>query len=115
MRGCAALFIMTRKGICLDLENSPYTYITDGYTWHFSSRLHRDKFARLLESNRKEVHERLTARYKFDITLNELADFYLYIITENRGFYVVGNGVVLDCLSKVKLNGQNKTLIEFQN
>ena len=82
---------LTRAGISLTLEDSPYYFCLDGVTFYFSSKRYLEKFMQNYKTNREEINSKLTQRYKFSIKLNKLADIYLYIQIEKRGFYIVDN------------------------
>lgn len=91
--------------VCNNLLESPYYFFTDDLTFMFSSDLHRRKFIERYMDNRKEVIERIKARYKLTINANILADIYLYQKIENRGFCLIYKGRCYTCLEQVELSG----------
>lgn len=69
-------------------EKSPYKYFLDGYTYYFSTNLHRNNFVNKYMENRREVNTRLYTRYRVKVRFDLLADLYLYKKIENRGFFI---------------------------
>lgn len=89
-----------------NMDETPYILEIDGVTYYFSTFLHMAKFKRLYISNRNDISEKLSNRYRIYIQCNVLADINLYIKTETRGFKIVDrNGVEYICPSQVLLNG----------
>lgn len=83
--------MFTRNGICYDLKISPYIYKDKNLTYHFSSKLHLEKFMEKKIENRVTVNQSLTKRFGYEVVVPELADVVLYRKIETRGFYVVDN------------------------
>lgn len=80
-------------------------------TYYFSTDLHRRKFLLNLQDNRQLISKKLSKRYHFKIENNLLADLYLYITVENRGFLIEDKrGGVCKCLDGVKLDGETLTI-----
>ena len=97
--------------VYVNLKCSPLTFSAKGLLYFFSTELHRAKFIRTLEENRKTVRDRLLKRYRFDIDSDYLADVYLYRSIENRGFYILSKeGVEYTCPEMEKLNGLKPTI-----
>lgn len=89
-----------------NVDDTPYYFEIDGVTYYFSTFLHMTKFKRLYISNRKDISEKLSNRYRIYIQCNVLADINLYIKVETRGFKIVDrNGVEYICPSQILLNG----------
>lgn len=72
----------------MKLQESKYFVEERGITYYFSTELHKLKFMKRLEENRKEVTDRLYKRYRSCLHSDYLADLYLYQTIENRGFYI---------------------------
>lgn len=102
--------MVTRNGIYLDLEKSPYKVKVNGLTYYFSSDLHMLKFQDRLQETRKEIDLKLTARYRVAIRFPALADLTLYQKIETRGFLVVNERGVKICKENLILNGGTLTL-----
>jgi hypothetical protein len=79
---------VTRNGIYYKLKESPYHVTLCGMTYYFSSRFYRTKFAEFIDSNRVDINQSLSKRFKMDINLPVLCDLVLYSKTEKRGFFV---------------------------
>lgn len=92
------------------LDETPYYFECENITYYFSSMLHFLKFRKLYISNRNEIFEKLSNRYKIYYKNNRLADIYLYVKIESRGFRIIDNkGVEYNWPTQVLLNGENLT------
>ena len=100
------------KRVYTKLNESPYYFNCDGLVYYFSSFLHNQKYIEKYEANREFVSNNLTKRYKIPVEYNRLADIYLYITIETRGFYVVSSysREVYEWPGVVKLIGEKKML-----
>lgn len=98
---------LTKNGICYDLKNSPYFCYTDFFTFFFSSPAHLTKFRRELEANRDWLNDSMTRRFKFNMSLDMLADFSLYRKIETRGFLIINEltGVAYECPESIEFHG----------
>lgn len=102
---------MAEKKIYTNLGKTPFYIDVDclhrTYRYFFSSELHSKKFYERVALNRKMVSERLTKRYHFPIENDMLADIYLYVTIENRGFRVIDlqDGREYGWRQAAKLNG----------
>ena len=99
--------VLTKNGICYDLKNSPYFCFVGFYKFFFSSPAHLVKFRRELEANREWLNDSMTRRFKFNMSLDVLADFSLYRKIETRGFRVCCemNGDVYECPESIEFHG----------
>jgi hypothetical protein len=99
--------VLTKNGICYDLKNSPYFCYTDFFTFFFSSPAHLTKFRRELEANRGWLNDSMTRRFKFNMSLDVLADFSLYRKIETRGFLIINEltGVAYECPESIEFHG----------
>lgn len=99
--------VLTKNGICYDLKNSPYFCYTDFFTFFFSSPAHLVKFRRELEANRDWLNDSMTRRFKFNMSLDVLADFSLYRKIETRGFLIINEltGVAYECPESIEFHG----------
>ena len=114
---------LTRRKIAYDLNISPYyekiTYYRAGkfkitevdegntITFVFSSELYSKKFVERLHENRIKINESLSNRFGLDFKCDLLADLRLYSSIEKRGFLILLNGVKVDCLENIILDGNN--------
>lgn len=81
--------MLTRNGVCYDLERSSYRCTIDGLTFVFSSRLHLDKFKAKYREHREIIANSLTRRFNIAVDVYRLADIVLYKKIETRGFLIV--------------------------
>lgn len=107
---------LTRKGIALDLQLSPYSW-TISYSknekscYIFSSSFNVERFRSRLYENRQRINESLSNRFKMPVVLNRLADAFLYRSIEHRGFLIIENGREVTW-QKVELSGENLMKLE---
>ena len=104
---------LTRNGICYNLKESPYfTSIKYGnqlIQYRFSSEANLNKFIERIVDNRNKINASLTNRFKFNITQDIICDIRLYDSVEARGFLVLSEREVFECLSEVRLDGEKLT------
>ena len=104
---------LTRRGICYNLEKSPYSttlvYGDKLIIFYFSSARYKEKFDSELEAARDTLHESLSKRFKIKITFDILSDLILYRKIEKRGFHVFYDGEAYrQWPSSIKLDGVNQ-------
>lgn len=105
--------MLTRNGIAYNLKLSPYEvkvkYDKDSYVkYKFSSNLYKENFENKLLSNRDSISRSLSKRFGFIIVNEKLCDLKLYSSIEKRGFLIETKEGFIECLSTIKLDGQNK-------
>lgn len=101
---------MTKSGVERDLRRSPYTtnimYGKKNVTFCFSSATCKMRFDEAIETNRKEISESLTARFKIKFHVaDEFCDVTLYRKIERRGFLICMEGVEIKWLGELTYNG----------
>lgn len=98
---------LTKNGICYDLKESPYFCFVGVYKFFFSSPAHLVKFRKGLEANREWLNDSMTRRFKFNMSLDVLADFSLYRKIETRGFLIINDstGVAYECPESIEFHG----------
>ena len=97
--------MLTKNGICYDLDITPYAVETETGIYYFSSRFYMEKFKEELKQNRDTINSSLKNRFNVSIVFNSLCDIVLYSRIEKRGFKIYRNGVFYKCLTEVELNG----------
>jgi hypothetical protein len=102
--------MLTRDGVCYNLQVSPFIYKTKDITFLFSSRNHMEKFKKSINDFRNITNEKLSKRYGFDIVNNTLADITLYMKIESRGFLLRLESGEFVCKENLTLNGENVIL-----
>ena len=104
---------LTRRGVCYDLSKTPYTheekYDKTTIKFMFSSQIYLDKFIEKLEENRRKINDSLKKRFKFNIKQDIICDLRLYYSIETRGFLISANGVYIECLDNILLDGNDVT------
>lgn len=96
--------MLTKNGVCYDIEESPYYHDCHGFRFYFSSLPHLAKFKRDCLVKEEWLTDSLSRRFKFMIDATVLAVFQLYTQVETRGFYIVAeNGHEYRNLSEVKM------------
>lgn len=100
---------LTRRGVCYDLSESPYTYemnYNDNFiTFYFSSEFNKERFINKLVSYRKYVNNSLSNRFGVTISVDEISDIKLYSTYEKRGFFIKVNNEEYTCLENLLLLG----------
>lgn len=105
---------LTRYGVCYDFYKTPYKveityYDNKKLIFHFSTQNNVDRFKNKLKENRNKYNDSLTNRFKFKITNDVLCDIKLYEKVETRGFLIFSNGVFIECLEHIQLDGDKVT------
>lgn len=105
---------LTRNGICYNFHKSPYTVEVTYYNdkkikFMFSSKNNVERFKSKLKENREKINESLSKRFKFEIQNDIICDLKLYQTVETRGFLIYSNGVFIECLESIQLNGVEVT------
>lgn len=111
---------LTRDGICYNFYKSPYEVKIDydngkHIIYRFSSKNNIKRFETKLKENRIKINGSLSKRFKFDIVQDIICDLKLYSLVETRGFLLISNGVFIECLENIQLNGvevTNKNSVE---
>lgn len=80
-------------GVYLDIEESDYTFQTNGMLFYFSSLFYLKKFKESVK-NIKEENLKLENKYKCKIDATYFLLLILYNKIEKRGFKVVINGKI---------------------
>lgn len=107
--------MITRNGVCYDLQMSPYRYTKNGLTFVFSSQTHLDKFKTKYKENRDIVNYSLTKRFKINVNVSQIADIVLYRKVETRGFLIVtAEGKTL-CQKDLTFSGGKVTTQNFND
>ena len=105
---------LTRSNIAYDLSISPHrvalSYGENSLEYVFSSNLYKNKFLEKMTENRESINKSLTKRFGVEVNIPIIADIRLYTTIEKRGFLLVRNGVELQCLDKLKLDGESVTI-----
>lgn len=97
--------MISRNGVCYDLNISSYRFTTGNLTFVFSSQLHLDKFKKKYKENRDIVNYSLTKRFNATVDVSELADVVLYRKIETRGFLIVTSEGKTLCQKNTKFIG----------
>ena len=79
----------TRRGVYYDLAQSHYKVEQMGFTFYFSSKLHRDNFKKRLPETEERFLQAMKKRYGLTFTRSVVPALYLYRLIETRGFRVV--------------------------
>ena len=102
---------LTRSKIAYDLTISPHKVIVvyDSFklTFVFSSGLYKRNFKDKLQSNREKINHSISNRFGFSIKNDILSDLKLYTTIEKRGFLIYKDGVKIECLNSIVLDGNN--------
>lgn len=97
--------MISRNGVCYDLNISSYRCKVDDLTFVFSSRLHLDKFKQKLTENRDTINNSLSKRFNMNVDVSPLADLVLYRKIESRGFLVLSNEGIELCQNNITFVG----------
>lgn len=102
--------MISRNGICYDLELSEYKHTENKVTFVFSSQLHLDKFKNKINENRDIIRYSLSRRFNILVDIPLLADLVLYRKIETRGFLVINEeGQKICQREKIKFVGGRVT------
>ncbi|MBO7712865.1 MAG: hypothetical protein J6S85_04795 [Methanobrevibacter sp.] len=100
---------LTRRGVCRDLKESPYTceinYAENTIKFYFSSDFNKYRFNENILKLRDYYNQSLTHRFGVDIKFYELCDIKTYLTYEKRGFYLTINDEDYSCLENLILIG----------
>lgn len=99
--------MLTKNGICYDLEHSPYVVQTRDIDFFFSSMFYKQKFLEEYLENRNKISTSISNRFSLNVTFTNLADLVLYEKIEKRGFYIKFRGEIYICKNSLKLHGDN--------
>ena len=80
---------LTRNGVCYNLVSTPFKCHRLGYTWHFSSLIHKNKFEDKFESHINWLNDSMSRRFHVKVRFDLLGAIQLYMRIEQRGFRVV--------------------------
>lgn len=105
---------LTRSKVAYNLSISPHretvSYGEYSLEFVFSSDLYRRKFLEKQKTNREEIKTSLSNRFGFTVDLSIIADLRLYSTIEKRGFLLCKDGVEIECLDRITLDGVKMTL-----
>lgn len=79
----------TRRGVFYDLSKSHYKIEQMGFTFYFSSKLHRDNFKQRLPETEERFMQRMKKQYGLTFSRSIVPALYLYRLIETRGFRVI--------------------------
>lgn len=102
--------MISRNGVCYDLDISPHKTTINGLTFVFSSKLHLDKFKGKLQENRDIINYSLSKRFNYNVDVSQLADIVLYKKIETRGFLIITNKGIKLCQNNIIFNGGEVTI-----
>lgn len=103
--------MISRNGVCYDLDVSMYRHKIGNLTYVFSSQLHLDKFKKKLKENRDIINYSLTKRFNIQVNVSQLADIVLYRKIETRGFLILSNDGNKICQNEnIKYHGGEVTI-----
>ena len=100
---------ITKSNVAYDLTISPHIhevkYNDSSIQFNFSSDFYKTNFLKRLEDNREKINNSISKRFGMKINLDMVADLKLYSSIEKRGFLIYHNGVAVEWLEKVELDG----------
>lgn len=97
--------MLSPRGICYNLKESPYTISTGDIVFYFSSEFYRQKFEEEADAHRLKISESLSNRFDLKLSFKNMADIVLYSKIEKRGFYLTYKGVEYNCKKNLILRG----------
>lgn len=97
--------MLTKNGICYDLENSPFICATPFFEYRFSSGTHLRKFKDNVDSRKSWLNDSMSRRFHIDVDMEILAELQLYMQVETRGFYVSDGENVWRNAENIRLSG----------
>lgn len=84
--------VLTKYGVCYDLEKSPFLYVTKNLNLHFSSQSHLNKFTQKRDQHIRSYNIMVASKLKIPRECvrctSEIALLSLYKQIETRGFYI---------------------------
>lgn len=81
----------TERGIYYNLKESEYKYICNGFIFHFSSELYKNKFIETCERFVSVETAKLEIKYHCKLFVRNMLLISYYKQVEKRGFYVLVN------------------------
>ena len=97
--------MLTKNGICYDLENSPFVCTTPFFEYRFSSGTHLRKFNGNVDLRKSWLNDSMSRRFHIDVDMEILAELQLYMQVETRGFYVSDGEKVWRNAENIRLSG----------
>ena len=97
--------MLTRNGVCYDLQMSPYRLEIDGLIYVFSSKNHLLKFKYKRIEHSETINESLSRRFNVDVYVQQLSDVVLYSKIETRGFLILTKAGEALCKKEIKFDG----------
>lgn len=98
----------TRRGVFYDLAKSHYKVEQMGFTFYFSSKLHRDNFKRKLPETEETFAQRMRTRYGLTFSRSVVPAIYLYRKVETRGFRIIMKDecgeTLIDSADKIRIS-----------
>lgn len=96
----------SRYGVVYDLSNTPFIAEWGDLRLHFSTNAHLVKFMDNVSTRTHWLNDSLSKRFHVFMGMGDLAALQLYMMIENRGFYVELDGKVLTCPDEVEFHGR---------
>lgn len=97
--------MLTKNGICYDLDESPFVCSTPFFEYRFSSGKHLEKFRENAEKRKAWLNDSMSRRFHIDVDMEILAELQLYMQVETRGFYVSDGEKVWRNAENIRLSG----------
>ena len=97
--------MLTKNGICYDLESSPFVCTTPFFEYRFSSGTHLRKFKENVDVRKSWLNDSMSRRFHIDVDMEILAELQLYMQVETRGFYVTNGVETWRSAENIRLSG----------
>lgn len=97
--------MLTKNGICYDLDESQFICSTPFFEYRFSSGKHLEKFRENAEKRKAWLNDSMSRRFHIDVDMEILAELQLYMQVETRGFYVSDGERVWRSAENIRLSG----------
>lgn len=97
--------MLTKNGICYNLDESPFVCSTPFFEYRFSSGKHLEKFRENAEKRKAWLNDSMSRRFHIDVDMEILAELQLYVQVETRGFYVSDGEKVWRNAENIRLSG----------
>lgn len=81
---------LSRAGVCYDLAHSPFSTSYQGFTFRFSSYVHKRKYERELRKKVLWITDSISRRFHMSVDMRLMAAVHWYRQIETRGFHVEG-------------------------
>ena len=104
--------MITKNGVCYDLNISPYSVTMNGMKFVFSSKSHLDKFKKKVKENRDIINYSLSKRFNIQVNVEQLADIVLYRKIETRGFLIYSETGVELCQKSIIFTGGEVIILD---